>query len=433
MRGARAGRAPVWGAAGTVLALACGCGEAVRALGSGPGGPAAALELVDALRARLGPAQREPVLQAARPKLAAAVFVPSRAFGDASLWTAGEGDWKALWLEGGGPPGAYRLGLRASAPEPGAAGAYRARLTLRRLGAERYEWTTHEALVLGRIRPEDMAAAWRALLRAAEQGGELPARAAAALPRASRAFARLFDLEALTASRLGDGTTLVEVAVRVRPDRIKAEAPKFAAYLSRRSEGLRAAITARVADGRALWSAEANEGAWRLRLRVRDGVLVPLEGAPAGGEGGLRVVTDYSFKAGLFRAGLRGLIADVEPSVAAGDLRLVARFREQPDWQLPFLVEPLLRASLRYPFEGPGSEFEVALRAEGSHGELVSESRARLRESWIVRWLGGFTTKALEELRAAEAEADRYALECLTAVREDVAERIGQSGNGAGN
>ena len=68
-------------AAWTVLVLT-GCGEAARGLGAGPAGPAAALELLDALRARLGPAQREPSLQAARPKLAAALFVPSRAFGD---------------------------------------------------------------------------------------------------------------------------------------------------------------------------------------------------------------------------------------------------------------------------------------------------------------------------------------------------------------
>jgi hypothetical protein len=44
----------------------------------------------------------------------------------------------------------------------------------------------------------------------------------------------------------------------------------------------------------------------------------------------------------------------------------------------------------------------------------------RIRESWIVRWLGGFAGKALDDLRVAEAEADRFTLECLTAVREDL-------------
>src|SRR5215470_17585375 len=97
-----------------LLGLTAGCGDAARALGSGPDGPAAALELLDALRARLGPAQREPGLQAMRPKLAAAALAPSRVFDDASVWTASEGDWRALSLEGRGAPGAYRMGVRPS-------------------------------------------------------------------------------------------------------------------------------------------------------------------------------------------------------------------------------------------------------------------------------------------------------------------------------
>jgi hypothetical protein len=426
------GRAALAAAATALgLSLAAGCGDAARALGSGAPGPAAALELVDALRARYGPAERDPALQAARPKLAAAALVPSRAFDDKSLWTAGEGEWKSLWLEGNGAPGAYRLVLRASAPAPGEPGAYRARLTLRRLGAERFEWTTQEALVVGRLRPEAIAAAWRALLLAAERDPDPRGNLAAALPRAARALGRLFDLEALTVEKPGDGTARVEVAVRVRPDRIKAESPKLAAYLSRRADGLRMAMTASGSDGRTLWSAEANDTLWRVRLRVREGVLVPLEGAAGGAGGTVRVLIDYSFKAGLFRAGLRGLAADVEAS-PTGELGFVARLRQQPDWQLPFLVEPLLRGSLRYPFEGAGSEMEVALRTDEGRSELVTESRLRLRESWIVRWLGGFTTKALTELRAAEVEADRYALECLTAVREDLAGLIGATDSSQG-
>jgi hypothetical protein len=206
--------------------------------------------------------------------------------------------------------------------------------------------------------------------------------------------------------------------------------PRLAAYLRRRAEGLRMTMAAHGDDGRTLWVAEANEAAWRVRLRVRDGALVPLDGPPARAPGKVRVTINYSFKAGLVRAGVRGLVAEVEPTAEAGERGFTARFVEQPDWQLPFLVEPLLRSSLRYPFEGNGSEFEVALRPESGRTELVGDSRLRLRESWIVRWLGGFTTKALEELRAAEVEADRYALECLTALREDVAERIGQGAIG---
>jgi hypothetical protein len=245
------------------------------------------------------------------------------------------------------------------------------------------------------------------------------------MPRAARAFGRLFDLETLSLAPQGDGTVRVEVAVRLRPDRIAGEAPRLAAYLTRRSNGLRMALSAFVADGRALWSAEAADTVWRLRLRVREGRLVPLEGAPAYAGGSLRVVVGYSFKAGLFRVGFRDLAADVDPSPWPGQVAFVARFTSPPDWQVPFIVEPFMRASLRYPFEGEGAQVSLSVREDDGRSQLVAESRVRVRESWIVRWLGGFSSRALAELRAAEAEADRYALECLTAVREDVAALTG--------
>jgi hypothetical protein len=45
-----------------------------------------------------------------------------------------------------------------------------------------------------------------------------------------------------------------------------------------------------------------------------------------------------------------------------------------------------------------------------------------VRETWILRWLGGMTSTAVDEFRrAAEAEADRFHRECLLALRDDLA------------
>jgi hypothetical protein len=415
------------------VALAAGCGDAARGLSSGPGGAAAAVDLVDALRARYGKIEREPRFEALRPKLSGALLVPSRVFDDTSVWTAAEGDWRALWLEGRGRPGAYRLGVRPAPALPQAPGECRARIALRRRESGRFEWSTLEELALGPLTPPDLSAAFRALLRAAEAEAGRDARrhVASAMPRAGRAFGRLFDLEALASSPEAGGTLRVELALRLQPERLKPEAPKFAAYVARYSSGLRVKLVALVPDGRPLWSAEIEETAWRLRMRARDGSLVPLEGWPGHEAGGLRVMVDYSFKAGLFRVGVGGLAVDVEPAPRAGQLAFDARFDEQPDWQLPFLIEPFMRGSLRYPFEGEGSQFSLAVREEPGRGSLlVTDSRVRIRESWIVRWLGGFAGRALADLRAAEAEADRYVLECLTAVREDVAALVGTARKG---
>ena len=53
--------------------------------------------------------------------------------------------------------------------------------------------------------------------------------------------------------------------------------------------------------------------------------------------------------------------------------------------------------------------------------ELVREFRFRVRESWIIRWLGGRGDEAVSDFRkGAEVEADRYNQECLYALRDDV-------------
>jgi hypothetical protein len=52
---------------------------------------------------------------------------------------------------------------------------------------------------------------------------------------------------------------------------------------------------------------------------------------------------------------------------------------------------------------------------------LARHYRARVRESWILRWLGGMTSSAVEVFRrGAEAEADRFHRECLLALRDDL-------------
>jgi hypothetical protein len=403
------------------VALASACQEAARGLSRGPGGAAAATSVVDALRNRYGKIEREPGLEKMRPKLEGSILVPSRVFDDTSVWTASEGEWRAFWLQGSPTAGAYRLGVRPIPALPRAPGEYRARIALRREKSGTFEWTTFDELALGALRPADLTEAFRALLRAAETApGDARPRVLAAMPRSARALGRLFDLEALTVAPDAGGTTRVDVALRQRPDRLKPEAPKFAAYLARRSAGLRFRAVATVPDGRVLWSLETVDDRSRLRLRIREGRLVPLEGAPSHAGGRLRITMDYSFKAGIFRVGLKGLVADVDPG-SGPELTVAARFAEQPDWQVPFLVEPFVKGSLRYPFEAPGSSFSLAMREDEDRGSLlVTDSRLQVRESWIIRWLGGISSKALAELRVAEAEADRYALECLTAVRDDV-------------
>jgi hypothetical protein len=180
---------------------------------------------------------------------------------------------------------------------------------------------------------------------------------------------------------------------------------------------------ARDGSGRAWWTLEARQSLWTLRLRVLGGSLVPLQGpADARVPAELRVTTDYETRMGRFRVGARGLLAEVALVRTPAEKGFVARFLSEPEWVLPFLVEPLLHGPLRHPFEAPGSEAGFSAREPyGGSTRLVRHFRARVRESFVVRWLGGLTSRAMSDLRSgAEAELDAWARECLLALRDDV-------------
>jgi hypothetical protein len=98
-----------------------------------------------------------------------------------------------------------------------------------------------------------------------------------------------------------------------------------------------------------------------------------------------------------------------------------AVFARQPEWRLPFLVRPFLRGSLRRPFEGEGSLLEFAIAETDGVTCLTRRYRLAVKESWIVRWMGGLTATAVSDFRRnAEAESDRFTSEGLNALKQDV-------------
>jgi hypothetical protein len=297
---------------------------------------------------------------------------------------------------------------------------------LRRVAGGRFEWSVDEELAVGRVRPRDLARALDALFRGAERSTEASARAAIAttFPRASAKLGLILRLEALAPQTGADGATSVRLAVRLTPAGIRAFAPRYAAFLERYARPIRASLVVADPEGASWWTLEAADHLWTVRLRLREGSLVPLGGPPDRRlPARLRASGDYATRMGRFKVGAARIVADVALTRSASEKGLSARFLREPDWRLPFLVESLLDDPLRYPFEGPGSEVEWAAR-EGPDGGtlLVGRYRARVRETWILRWLGGMVGDAVSEFRrGAEREADQYHGECLLALRDDLA------------
>jgi hypothetical protein len=202
---------------------------------------------------------------------------------------------------------------------------------------------------------------------------------------------------------------------------LRREAPFYVKYLDDVIVPSRFAATAVDETGARWWDVDARDARLAIGFRVHGGDLAPLDGTPREIPGRVRVRTALSSRTGIFRSGVHDLDADVELLRLPEEKGFTARFRRYPEWDLPFLVPLLLRSSLRRPFEGDGAVLSFGAEA-GRDGPtlLTRHYRVAVRESWILRWFGGFAASAVAEFRRGEAEADRFSAQALLALRDDL-------------
>jgi hypothetical protein len=387
--------------------------------------PAAIDAVAAAIACRFGPIELDPALRSARVKFARHSLAPSRLLDDPDLWLRREGSRRLLELSA--RPGLpYGVGARTTAPAPVVAGAYRGSIKLESLGSSDYQWIVRDELSVGRVRAARLAAAFAALLSGLEGETDRGLRdlARQALPRSSAAFGRLFTLEPIVFSRAAGGGVTVTLAVRIEPAGIRGRFPRFARFIEEYLTPARFHLLVTDVTGAPYGELRVAEGRVEIRLRAHRGALGPLLGGPRPLPDRLRARAAASVKSGIVRVGVESLLGEVRLSRSKEAITLRASFVQEPDWRLPFLVEPLLRAPLRRPFEGEGALLAVGVR-EVPEGATVLDREYRLvvRESWIVRWLGRFGGGMITAFRVgAEAEADRFMGECLWALRDDLVE-----------
>jgi hypothetical protein len=407
-----------------ILAVFGGCREAPPSLGATPTEAQHNVgEALGALGSCFGPTDREPAYEALRPKLLRASLVPSRVFDDESAWLAQDGETRGLGFSGFRADGRYRLGLRKNPSPPTQPADYRGWLSLRRLGPEEFEWSSAEEVGLGPLPVDGLADGVAEVLHAVESrdDGDLRPELRRLLPRTAEALGRGLALDALRLERDATGATAVFAAAHLDLDSLERVFPRYASFLRRHVLPIAFRLEFDDGSGGLFWTTEAREGRVTLRTRIRDGHLVSLEGAPRPVPERLRLRADLTSQAGMFRYGLGRLQADVRLVGRPGEKRFEAVFDREPDWVIPFLVKPFLRASLRRPFEGEGAFLGYALRENGSGMALVSRDyRIAVKESWLVRWMAGNAGEAVASFRdGAEAEAERFVGEALFALRAD--------------
>jgi len=407
------------------LATLPACRRAVLALGDTPGEAAHnGGELVGALASRVGPLQRDAAFAVLRPKLSRAALVPSRAFDDPSVWTRAKGPSRELAFGGARDQGRYRVGTDTTQSALEEPADYSGLIKLTALRPGEYEWRTKEELALGPVLGGDLERAVTELFSTLENvgKGDLRERVRAELPGTAAALAPLLSLEELQVAPSGHRSSSLTLVASMNPAGITKPFPGCSRFLRRHVLPLRFHVTAFDESGSRWWEMGMRDGRLLLRLNVRGGSLSPLDGPPRRIPRWLRLEIDLTKKAGWFRVGVRGLVAHIALTSTPHERGFVASFPHEPDWVIPFTIQPFLRTSLRRPFLDDGWHVAGAvLDGDGTQTRLVRSSRLAVRESWIVGWLGGVLRLATADfLRGAEREVNQFKAAVLLALRADM-------------
>lgn len=408
-----------------VLALA-GCREAPAEFGPSPATARAhANDFFTGLALRFVNVQRAPKFAQGRVKLGRYALSPSRLYGDTSVWTTVPADAGAryLELEGRPLPNAYLFAPHAAAPAPDAPGEARHVMRLTRLSDGEYQWNTVVEQAVGRMRAAEFADVLSAGLHALQAPErEIRGDVRLALPRTSAALGRLLSLDSVRSTRLTDGSSIVDLKVRVDADRLRPQMPALAKYVDKYVSPSRYRFV--LTDGRGTrWlDAWADDDILAFHFRTRDGRLVALEGPARPMPDALELHVDLFAKFSIFEVGVSKMVGDLTVVRTPRERGWEVRFDQKPKWHIPLGVRHLISGALDRPFAKGGMYVRLTLR-DSDVGQTLVARRAdvAVQESAIVRWLGGLGAKAIDDFAGrAEAEENRFTAEALLALRNDL-------------
>ncbi len=411
-------------------AAACG-GTAGAFGGSATAARANVDDFLTALGLRFGPLARDSVLAANRAVYVRASLTPSRIWDERSVWSSRTDSSRTIAVQGGIVDGRYLLAQRAAVAIPSVPGDARHLMHLRRLDDDEFEWRSSGEIAVGDIGASDVRHVFRALFSAAEGRSESALRAEyrSRLPRAARAAGQLFRIDTLRASPSGDGATSISLAVSIHPSGVRDAYPHFAEYLEKYASGSSYEIVLRDRGGAAWMVATARDHVLTLRLRTRDGRLVPMLGPLRGRPDTMVLDIDVRTKVSIFELALRDLRAELVFVEEPREVGWRMRFHEEPEWDLPLGAEALLRTPLQRPFRDEGVLNYIYLRdtgeAAGAATILGRDFRIVVEESAVVRFLNRVSSSAMRDVTAdVERERDAFLAEMLYALRDDLLARL---------
>jgi hypothetical protein len=390
-----------------------------------------------ALSERFTNVERDPRFAAARIKLIHHALAPSRVFDDTAVWNGAEapaGDVasadppavRTLVIRGAFENGRYRLFDDPTAGLPTRVGDTQQLIRLERTGKGEFEWTTRAVGAVGSITGDDLARVTSALIAAGATKTEAQLRNdyRSAFPRTTAALGRLFTLDTLRTVPASDGTSAITLIATVHPDALQATYPAFAKYLRKYVGPTRIHSTLADKSGASWMDIKWENGALTIACRgTKEGHLAPMSG------GGNRTMpdtlvlnTDLSTKIAIFAVGMSDLVADVTVTHTPHERGWNFAFRREPKYHLPLAIGHFMKASLKRPFENQGSSVRLALQdSSGAESLLFRDGHLALKESTIVKWMGGLGKAAVGDFAGqSEAEENRFDVETFTALRADI-------------
>ncbi|HWP02906.1 MAG TPA: hypothetical protein VNL96_05585 [Gemmatimonadaceae bacterium] len=384
-----------------------------------------ASDVLRAFAVRFTNVVRDQRAERARARLGRFALAPSRVYHDSTLWSVlSPNDSSRIFLASASlRDGRYFFETVPSAPYPSTPGAQRHLVRLRWLGDGDYEWYTGVDHAIGSISPSAAGAALMAVLTAAEDvdGNVALERAAKLFPRAARTASRLFALNSLRSAPAPDGSSLVTLAFRLRPDSLRPGFSRLAAFTDRYVLPMALALEVHDGTGEVFLNMAVEDGRVLVRFRSRDRNLVSL-GTAKPLPDTLRLSVNFSTRYRMFRIGFTGLRGELLVQRGEHIRGWLFRFRQEPAWHFPLAAHKLVRNQLRRPFQGQGVELLLAVRNDlGPQTMSVRYTRLVVNESAIMRWLGSLGGSVFAEFSGAtEREAHTYARELFEAMIRDL-------------
>lgn len=407
------------------LLAAASCVDAVSVVSNRPV-PAdiKVAQLSDALAARFTSPERSGRYATARRQLVKGALTPSRVFGDTSIWSAAVPPaTQVLTAHGALTDRGYRFEIAAEGSSPLKLGDARHAITLRRLADNEFRWNAAVDFAIGSLTADDAAAMFVELLAGGydHEPAVIRANALIAFPRSGAVLSRVFTIDSLAMHPGGQGTTTINMTIGIRAEGLRATAPHFADYIRKYVTSSRYRFSLTDRSGATYFDAEGADQRLTVRYRVKAGTIVSYLGPPRALPDSLRLASDLSMHVKMFDVGWKNLAADfvIRRTDHSRSWTIVAQ--SEPNWQLPLITERVLRSPLRRPFQGEGASLEMGVvDSAGTQTLLYRRSRLEVKESPILRFLGGLVTRVFDDLdTSVEREEAAYVREVMVAFQQD--------------